>query len=416
MVTFIIPTRNNLPYLKLAYASIRKHYPQYEIIILDDGSTDGTKEWIDSESGKQDSNTLYVPHDGRQVGHTVLYDKGVELADNDIFTIFHADMVCGPNYVENLKKHLNHKGVVAATRIEPPLHPEGKEKIVKNFGIYTNDFNESEFQAYCKQMQKNLGGIISKGIFAPWMMYKEDFLAIGGHDKLFSPFPYEDSDIFQRFILAGYDVKQSRDAFVYHFTCRGHRWTEQVQKDDLFYKLCCAKNSSHFIRKWGNWIENDENSYPVINNKYDIGLVAKSCPQNLLGILEPWCSTIYTDANVDQFISQIQPGTPFDLSKRVKKLNEVGSHDILVTFDAMKLTTENVHTIMNLPKMLADSGDVGTMEFDIFTLEIKDLATKQKNLVNNNEYYKNQLLPIGQNDPYLTDELFRVFERVKKNP
>jgi hypothetical protein len=245
-------------------------------------------------------------------------------------------------------------------------------------------------------------------------MSKTDFLEIGGHDKLFSPFPYEDSDIFQRFILNNYIIVQSRDSLVWHWTCRGHRWSEQVGKDDLFYKLCCAKNSSHFIRKWGNWIENDENSYPVINN---IGLVAKSCPQNLLGILEPWCSTIYTDANVDQFINQIQPGTPFDLSKRVKKLNEIGSHDILVTFDAMKLTTENVHTIMNLPKMLADSGDIGTMEFDIFTFEIKTLAAKQKNLVkNDDDYYKNQLLPIPAADPYLTDELFRVFERVKQNP
>ena len=266
MISFIIPTRNNLPYLRLACSSIRKFYPEYEIIILDDNSTDGTKEWADAI---RDPNTVYYHNDGRQIGHTVLYDKGVELCDNDIFTIFHADMVCGPKYVENLLKWLKPGGVVAATRIEPPLHPPGKEKIVKDFGTYDTDFKEADFYAYCSEQQakpenKN---IITRGIFAPWAMYKKDFLAIGGHDKLFAPFPYEDSDIFQRMILAHYEINQSRDAFVYHFTCRGHRWTKEVQKDDTFYKLCCAKNSLHFIRKWGSWIENDENCYPIINKK-----------------------------------------------------------------------------------------------------------------------------------------------------
>ena len=244
MITFIIPTRNNLPYLKLAYGSIRKFYPKEEIIILDDNSTDGTREWIGKPN--RDEHTVYYRSENRQVGHTILYDRGIEMADNDIFTIFHADMVCGPNYVENLLKWLKPHGVIAATRIEPPLHPEGKEKITKDFGTYSTDFRETDFYAFCKQLQsdQNHKGIITRGIFAPWAMYKADFLAIGGHDKLFSPFPYEDSDIFQRMILANYEINQSRDSFVYHFTCRGHRWTKEVKKDDFFYKLC-SEDVSH---------------------------------------------------------------------------------------------------------------------------------------------------------------------------
>jgi hypothetical protein len=54
-------------------------------------------------------------------------------------------------------------------------------------------------------------------------MYKKDFLAVGGHDDLFAPQSKEDSDLFNRFILAGYKVIQSWDALVYHFTSRGSR-------------------------------------------------------------------------------------------------------------------------------------------------------------------------------------------------
>jgi len=413
MISFIIPTRNNLPYIKLAYGSIRKFYPEEEIIILDDNSTDGTREWAGEPN--RDQNTIYYYNDDRQVGHTVLYDKGVELAGNEIFTIFHADMVCGPNYVENLMKWLKPKGVVAATRIEPPLHPEGKEKIVRDFGTYVEDFKETDFYAFCKQMQGNpkCKGITTRGIFAPWMMYKADFLAIGGHDKLFSPFPYEDSDIFQRFILAGYEINQSRDAFVYHFTCRGHRWTKKVKEDDLFYKLCCAKNTTHFIRKWGSWIENDENCYPIIKKKYNIGFKVLNCPLTLIGNLEPWCSTIYCD-NAENYINQVQSGTPFDMKNRVKNISVEPTNDIVVTFDAKVLSNESFSFLTPLPKVLADSGEVGEMEYDVFKIFIKNLTPYEEFLIHNNSiYYQNQLLPTQIGDPYCINALFDIYERVK---
>ena len=45
--SLIIPTYNNLKHIKNAYASIRKYYPEVELILLDDGSTDNTKEWLE---------------------------------------------------------------------------------------------------------------------------------------------------------------------------------------------------------------------------------------------------------------------------------------------------------------------------------------------------------------------------------
>ena len=67
---------------------------------------------------------------------------------------------------------------------------------------------------------------ITEGIFAPWCMYKEDFLSIGGHDELFAPQSREDSDLFNRFSLNGYELIQSWDALVYHFTSRGSRFNK----------------------------------------------------------------------------------------------------------------------------------------------------------------------------------------------
>jgi len=416
-ISFIIPTRNNLPYLKLAYGSIRKFYTNHEIIILDDNSSDGTQAWL-KELVEKDKNTIMFSHEGRQVGHTILYDIGIGMSHNEIFTILHADMVCGPNYVENLLKWLHPRGVVAATRIEPPLHIEGKEKITKDFGIYDYDFKVEDFYSYCKELQEKPENksIITRGIFAPWAMYKDNFFSIGGHDKFLAPFPYEDSDIFQRMILAHYEINQSRDAFVYHFTCRGHRWTKKIKEDDLFYKLCCAKNTAHFIRKWGSWIENDENCYPVISKKYDIGFVVKNCSLQLLGIIEPWCSTIYADINIDTYISQVQPGTPFNMKKRVKRIDDTKTNNILVYFDAKKLQSQDQFNIItNISKILTDSGEVGSLEHDIFTFDIRKMDTFEENLINNDtDYYRKQLRPQNPKDPHCTDALFDIYEKVSK--
>ena len=57
--------------------------------------------------------------------------------------IYHADMYACPNMDEEVLKHLERGKVVSATRIEPPLHPDGTEKIIEDFGIEPEEFDEN---------------------------------------------------------------------------------------------------------------------------------------------------------------------------------------------------------------------------------------------------------------------------------
>ena len=374
MISFVIPSYNNLRHLKNVYASVKKHAPEAEVVLLDDGSNDGTWEWI------QQQDCIKYRSEER-VGHTILYDKGIELATNDIVGILHADMILGPNYVQNLLKHLKPGKVICATRIEPPLHPEGKEKIIKDFGLDFDSLNIPEFESYCSQAQNEFKDQTTRGMFAPWILYKNDFQAIGGHDPLFAPFPYEDSDIFQRWILAGYELIQSRDAFVYHLTCRGHRWTEQVGKDDEYFKQASNRAAKNYLRKWGSWIKNDEYQYPIIVPKYNIGFKVNNCNIDMLQALEVWCSTISSDASYAQWIEEEQKNTSFDMLERVKPWNSGLDNDIIVEFDASKLTQQSFGIIQQLPMILQESGEIGEFELDIFKIKIKSLKTYEKDLI-----------------------------------
>ena len=50
-------------------------------------------------------------------------------------------------------------------------------------------------------------------------------------------------------------------------------------------------------------------------------------------------------------------------------------------FNAEQLNNENFQVLVNLSKMLQDSGEIGEMEYDIFKFYIKSLETYEKNLV-----------------------------------
>ena len=387
-ISFIIPSYNNLQHLKNVYASIQKHAPEAEVILLDDGSTDGTYDWM-KEMYSEDENLVILRVDER-VGHTILYDKGIDLATNDIVGILHADMILGPNYVENMLKHLEPGKVVCATRIEPPLHPEGKEKIIQDFGMDFDTLNIDAFEEFVESAQLEFNNQTSRGMFAPWILYKKDFQAIGGHDPLFAPFPYEDSDIFQRWIMAGYELVQSRDAFVYHLTCRGHRWNEQVGRDDDYFKIVSQRAARNYLRKWGSWIRNDEFQYPIITPKYNIAYVVRNCTIDALSALEPWCDRIYIDDEMQvlttHYIDSEQSNTTYDLTKRIMIIGHndpQGENDVVIEFDIKRMSHIDYRYLQQIPEILSQSDvEIGNFRLGNLQIYITHLESYEKTLIN----------------------------------
>lgn len=379
MVTVVVPSHNTLNHLKNTYESIRKYYPDISVIIIDDASEDGTDEWLLSLN---DKNLTSIIHKKRK-GHTFWYDEGMRMSQTDIVAILHSDMMIGPFYFENLLKHLKEKTVVCATRIEPPIHPPGSEKIVMNFGIDYNDFNQSEFESYCLSLQKENKDITTRGIFAPWIVYKKDHLEIGGHDQGFAPYGYEDSDIFNRWILAGYEMIQSRDAFVYHLTCRGHRWNKGVGIENADYKETMRRGQRHFIRKWNQWIQNDEYMMPIIHPKYNTCLVLKNINNiNLLLELEPWGNKVYIDNAplLEKYIELEQPNARVSLRDRIFLLDtdtELTNHDVYVILDCSKITNEDFQNLIKVNQILSqlenESNVTGTYEIGNIIVKVNRL-------------------------------------------
>jgi glycosyltransferase involved in cell wall biosynthesis len=387
-ITFCIPSKSNLRYLKTCIPSIRENASRndHEIIIFVDSDEDGTVEWLEQVKDEYNLRYFINPNLGKSLfGIGKAYDYCIEYSTTDIFMIFHADMMLGKNADLKAFNHLKEKTVVCATRVEPPLHPNGGEKILLDFGMWPEEFKNEEFNQYVNEHLKD--DKITNGIFAPWMMYKQEYLKIGGHDPILHSCR-EDSDIFNRMKLARFEFIQPWNSLVYHLTGRGAGSFDGDEERHKQWRKDMDKSTLEFIRKWGSNVKHTALMEPIIIPKYNIAYVIKNSNLQLLGVLEPWCDRIYIEDDmhviIDSYIEQEQPNTSFDLTKRVFHIGHnhpEGENDIVIEFDARQLNNHNSQYIQQLPEIIKESGEIGEFELDIFKITISHLEEYTNDLI-----------------------------------
>lgn len=275
-VTYCIPSKNNKRYLEWSIPSIRKncHRKDHDIFVFVDQDNDGTVEWL--EKNKERYNIRYWVNDEDGLyGIGRAYDFLIGQATTEVVCAFHADMYMGKDADKNATCYLTRKSLVCSTRIEPPLHPSGKEKIVADFGMwpeplpFTDGFREHDLNSFIDDLI-NTPTEPTDGAFAPWYIYKETIESIGGHDHLFRS-AREDSDLFNRLsLIEGFSIIQSWKSFVYHLTCRGGQFehgvltTDHSQKSKDWQELM-NQSTRDFIRKWGTNVKTTDTLHPVVH-------------------------------------------------------------------------------------------------------------------------------------------------------
>ena len=381
--TFCITSKNNLRYLKHAILYIKQNsFIEHDILVFIDADNDGTEKWC------IENNIKFIKNSSEELfGIGNAYNLLVDKAETDFVVIYHADMIMGKGFDVALYNNWKPKTVVSATRIEPPLHPADPAKIVLDLGLWPeldikDGFKVDEFNKFVEQNKKDL---ITNGIFAPWLIHKDDFNDVKGHDPIMKSHS-EDRDLFNRFLLNGYELIQSWEALVYHLTCRGGQFEHANETQDLTHKSnewnkLAYNQTREFIRKWGSPPKYNDLQYPIISPKYNIGFIVKNCNQQLLEILEPWCSVIYADCDNKEYINKEQPNTTFGLWDRIKPYDNEKNTEILISFDGSKLNQQNFQLLQQFPDIIKESGEIGSFELDIFTVDIIQMNEYQNGLI-----------------------------------
>jgi hypothetical protein len=375
-MTFAIASKNNFRYVKHAVKYIRENcYRKDHVIHIGiDGVDDELSDWVKEQIKEGDYNLMVS--NGKS-GIAAIYNDIARKLPTDFIVIYHADMIAGKDMDLYLYKQWKQGTIVSATRIEPPLHPADPAKIVDNFGLWpeedvTDGFKKVDFNRFVENNLDN--DKITKGVFAPWLINKEDYWAVNGHDEDLNSHS-EDRDLFNRFLLNGFDFVQPWNAMVYHLTCRGGQFehaisTENLQTKSESWNALAAENTKKFIRKWGTQPMYDEFQYPIVMPKYDIGLVIYNAPTDLVVFLEPYFNTIYTNN-----LGQVE-----GVSK-LKSIEDELTNDIIVEVNTADLTNENVEFLMKVPFVLKQNTQTGSFKVDIFNLYIKNYNQYQNELI-----------------------------------
>lgn len=267
--SIVILTYNKLDYTKLCIDSVRKYTKAgtYEIIVVDNNSTDDTRDWL-----KEQSDIKVILND-KNLGFPGGCNVGIEAAekDNDIL-LLNNDTIVTPRWLENLNNCLysdEYIGAVGAVSNNCSNYQAIKTeyKSIEEMIAFADKYNISD-SAKWEQKVRLIGFC---------MLVKRPVLdKVGLLDEIFFPGNFEDDDLGYRIQSEGYKLMLCNDTFVHHFGS-----TSFKDNPEKFNKLL-NDNSIKFMNKWE--FSSEENSfvnYDIIKkldvNKSNINVLHIGC-------------------------------------------------------------------------------------------------------------------------------------------
>lgn len=234
--SIIILTKNNIEYTKLCIDSIRRYteYGTYEIIVVDNGSHDGTTTWLN------DQTDLILIYNTSNQGFPRGCNQGISVANGDQILLLNNDVIVTENWLVNLLECLYSSDYIGAVG---PV-----SNVVSYYqSISTQYRNLDEMHAFAAGFNSEPMSIEFRiRLIGFCMLIRRDVVVhVGGLDERFSPGNFEDDDYSMRILGAGYRMGLSRNTFVHHFG------SASFKQDVPVFNHLLEVNRQKFYEKWG---------------------------------------------------------------------------------------------------------------------------------------------------------------------
>ena len=234
MISILIPTFNNINYLKILINSIKKNTrtKEYEILLhINDGS-DGTLDYAKS-------NNISFTHSKNNIGLCSSINSVSKITNYDFFLYSHDDMYFCPNWdtalIKEVKLLNSNLFYFSGTMIE-----KKSAHISFDCGVSFEDFDEKKL---LNNYQKLIYYDHQGSHFAPHLVHKEMWKKVNGFSEEFNPGMCSDPDFNMKLWKQKVRVfKGINDFRVYHF---GSITTRKKKG------LIQNKGDITFLMKWG---------------------------------------------------------------------------------------------------------------------------------------------------------------------
>lgn len=234
MFSIILPTWNNLDFLKLCVTSIRKNsvMPTQIIIHVNDGS-DGTLDWVRSEG-------IDFTHSLENIGICHAVNLAATLARYDYIVYLNDDMYCCPEWDQHLYDRISDLNtdlfLISGTMIEP--RSSGNACVlVADYGHDPASFQED---ALLSNLPSHYKADWYGATWPPTVVHRDWWFKVGGYSSELSPGMSSDNDFSMKLWDAGCRIFLGvGNSLVYHFQSKT---TAKIIKND---------GRRQFLNKWG---------------------------------------------------------------------------------------------------------------------------------------------------------------------
>ncbi|HEU0048510.1 MAG TPA: glycosyltransferase, partial [Nitrososphaera sp.] len=254
--SIVIVTFNNIELNRLCLESIyaRTEWPNFEVIVVDNNSTDGTREYL--KEAEENFPNLRVVLNDSNLGFAAANNIGLQQATGDYLVLLNNDTIVTRGWLSTLIRHL--QADVSIGLIGPVTNNIGNEAKV-DVGYSDPEDMPAWAASFVREHDGQVFSIPMLAMFC-LAMRRDVFEKVGWLDEQFGIGLFEDDDYTHRVKTNGFRIVCAADAFVHHF---GQAAFKKLVANGEYQELF-DENRRRYERKWNiEWVPHQ---YAQTNN------------------------------------------------------------------------------------------------------------------------------------------------------
>lgn len=238
--SIVIPMNDRLVLTRLCIESIlaSTSAPSYEIVAVDDGSSDATPEYLEALSARHSG--IRVNRSHARSGFATAVNRGLQRSRGSVLVVLNNDTVVAPGWLDGLAHHLREPSVGLVGAVSSGV--EGPSKVRRNYSTLGGFVVEAGGRAAHPSARQ-----VDRLTFFCVAMRRDVYAAVGGLDEGFGAGLFEDDDYCRRVSDAGLSLLCADDVLVHHFG----RGTLGSMVPTGEYMALFERNRARFELKWG---------------------------------------------------------------------------------------------------------------------------------------------------------------------
>jgi GT2 family glycosyltransferase/tetratricopeptide (TPR) repeat protein len=236
MVSIVILGFNQVEYTKKCIDSIRRHTRQkYELILIDNGSKDGTEAFFRSIAGAK------VIRNPENLGVSKGWNQGMRVATGEYILILNNDIIVGPDWLENMVRLAESDPSIGL--VGPRSNYIAGPQIVADVPYKT----EAEIQPFIRKWQEEHSLAAAEFGFIKGFCHlipRRVFAKVGFYDERFGKGNFEDDDYCLRVRYHGFRALFADDVFIHHYG------SVSFNQESVDWRALMIENQKKYEAKW----------------------------------------------------------------------------------------------------------------------------------------------------------------------